>query len=110
MLYTSISANKSSGRQGIGDWPCLSLTYSGKCPFKKYIYISSKKNSKAFEVNRRAVLATRNTAVGQQSLVKFKWVMNMSPLMNGNACKDHVQATHTEAESMSKAADDVKTF
>ena len=64
-----------------------------KCSFYKSFYTSAKaNNSKAFEVNRRAVLATRNIGVGHQGLVKFTCVMSMLPPMNENAYRDHVQA------------------
>ena len=54
-----------------------------KCSFYKSIYTSAKaNNSKAFEVNRRAVLVTRTIGVGYQGLVKFACVMNMLPPMN----------------------------
>ena len=87
-----------------------------KCSFYKSFYTSDKtNNSKAFEVNRRAVLATRNIGVGHQGLVKFACVMNMLPPMNENAYRDHVQAVHDAAErvakeSMSQAANKVKEF
>ena len=87
-----------------------------KCSFYKSIYTSEKaNNSKAFEVNRRAVLATRNIGVGHQGLVKFACVMNMLPPMHENAYRDHVQAGRDAAErtakkSMSRAADTVKEF
>lgn len=87
-----------------------------KCSFCKSFYTSGKaNNSKAFEVNRRAVLATRNIGVGHQGLEKFACVMNMLPPMNENAYRDHVQAVHDAAErvakeSMSQAANRVKEF
>ena len=87
-----------------------------KCSYNKSFYTSGKtNNSKAFEVNRRAVLATRNIGVGHQGLVKFACVMNMLPPRNENAYRDHVQAVHGAAkhvatESMSRAADKVKEF
>ena len=87
-----------------------------KCSFYKSFYTSAKaNNSKAFEVNRRAVLATRNIGVGHQGLAKFACVMNMLPPMNENAYRDHVQAVRDAAErtakkSMSEAADKLKEF
>lgn len=71
--------------------------------------------SQAFEVNRRVVLATRNTGVGHQGLVKFCCVMNMLPPMHENSFQDHLKAVKNAAQtaaekSMAKAADEVKAF
>ena len=87
-----------------------------KCSFYKPFYTSGKiENGKAYEVNRRVVLATRNIGVGHQGLVKFACVMNMLPPMNENSYRDHVQAVRDAAESvatasMSRAANEVKEF
>ena len=82
----------------------------------KSFFTSGKvENGQAFEVNRRVVLATRNTGVGHQGLVKITCVMNMLPPMNENSYRDHVKVVRTAAESvalasMSKAATEVKEF
>lgn len=72
-------------------------------------------NSQAFEVNRRVVLATRNIGVDHQGLVKLCSVINILAPINENLFQDHLKAVRNAAqtapeESMSKAADEVKTF
>ena len=87
-----------------------------KCSFVKQFYTSAKvEKSRAFEVNRRIVLATRNIGVGHQGLVKFSGVMNMLSPMNENAYRDHVDAIRNAAErvakqSMVNAVEEVKGF
>ena len=81
--------------------------------YKSFSTSAEAKNSRAFEVNRRAVLATRNVGIGHQGLVRFTCAMNMLLPMNENVYRDHVQAMrdaaeHTAKKSMSKAADKVK--
>lgn len=89
---------------------------SSKCSFLQRFYTSSRvEKSKAFEVNRRIVLATRNIGVGHQGLVKFAGVMNMLSPMNENAYRDHVDAIrnaaeHTAKESMRSAVEEIKEF
>ena len=86
------------------------------CSFFQQFYTSSRtEKSKAFEVNRRIVLATRNIGVGHQGLVKFSGVMNMLSPMNENAYRDHVDAIgnaaeQTAKESMRSAAEEIKEF
>ena len=102
-------------KMGLASLLILKCT-SSKCKFEKSFYTSSKvDNSQAFEVNRRVVLATRNIGVGHQGLVKLCSVMNMLAPMNENSYQDHVKAVRNAAQtaaekSMSKAADEVKTF
>ena len=69
-------------------------------------YTSSQVNnkSKAFEANRRAVLAMRNIGIGHQGLVKFCGVMNMLAPMNANSYTGHVSAIHGAAEVVAKAS------
>ena len=56
---------------------------SHKCSYEKEFYTSETVvNGKAFEANRRAVLAARIIGIGHQGLVKFSMVMNMMPPMN----------------------------
>ena len=96
----------------------LSLKCSAlMCAYSLDFFTSSRVNntSKAFEVNRRAVLAMRNIGVGHTGLVKFCVVMNMLSLMNANACSEHVKAIHGAAEvvakeSMKSAAEEVKHY
>ena len=54
------------------------------CSYSFDVYTSNRvdNTSKAFEVNRRAVLAMRNTGIGHQGLVKFCGTMNMLPPMS----------------------------
>lgn len=80
-------------------------------------YTSSRVNnkSKAFEANRRAVLAMRNIGVGHQGLVKFCGVINMLAPMNANSYTNHVTAIRGAAEvaakgSMKSAAEETKQF
>ncbi|XP_046862956.1 uncharacterized protein LOC124456591 [Xenia sp. Carnegie-2017] len=86
------------------------------CTYSKVFYSSSRvKNSKAFEANRRSVLAMRNIGVGDQGLVKFCGVMNMLSPMNANSYNDHVMAIHGAAEvvaknSMKHAAEELNQF
>lgn len=76
---------------------------SGKCSFSKEFYTSSKiQQGKAFEANRRVVLAARNIGVGHQGLVKFCAVMNMMAPMHENSYSDHVKAIHKAAQSVTK--------
>ena len=87
-----------------------------KCGFIKRFYSSSRVGtSQAFEVNRRAVLASRNIGVGHQGLVKFAGTMNMPPPMNENAYRDILEAVKKAAQtvcqqSMTAAVDDAKRF
>ena len=60
--------------------------------------------SKAFEANRRAVLAMRNIGIGHQGLVKFCGVMNILAPMNANSYTDPVSAIHGAAEVVAKAS------
>ena len=86
------------------------------CSFFQRFYTSSRmEKSKAFEVNRRIVLATRNIGVGHQGLLKFSGVMNMLSPMNENAYRDHIDAfgnaaEQTVMESMRSAAEEIKDF
>jgi hypothetical protein len=96
----------------------LSLECSAEmCSYSMNFYTSSRVNnkSKAFEANRRAVLAMRNIGVGHQGLVKFCGAMNMLAPMNANSYTDHVTAIHGAAElvakaSMKSAAEETKQF
>ena len=89
---------------------------SHKCSFSKQFYTSSKiEKGKAFEVNRRVVLATRNIGVGHQGLVKFSAVMNMMAPMHENSYSDHVKAICNAAKtvakrSMENAVEELKEF
>ena len=79
----------------------LSLECSAEmCSYSMSFYTSSRVNnkSKAFEANRRAVLAMRNIGIGHQGLVKFCGVMNMLAPMNANSYTGHVSAIHGAAE------------
>ena len=60
------------------------------CSYFMNFYTSSWVNntSKAFEANRRVVLAMRNIGDGHQGLVKFCGVMNMLAPMNANPDHD----------------------
>ena len=84
----------------------LSLECSAEmCSYSMNFYTSSRVNnkSKAFEANRRAVLAMRNIGVGHQGLVKFCGAMNMLAPMNANS--------YTVAKaSMKSAAEETKQF
>ena len=86
------------------------------CTYSMEFNTSNRVNtSKAFEVNRRVVLAMRNIGVGHQGLVKFCGVMNMLSPMNANAYSEHVKAIHGAAEvvakdSMKSAAEGAKHF
>ena len=69
----------------------------------------------AFEVNRRIILATRNTGIGHQGLSKFAGVMNMLTPMIENSYCEHVTAIRNAAEteakrSMANAARETKEF
>ena len=99
----------------------LASQLSLKCPALMCTYsmefnTSNRVNtSKAFEVNRRVVLAMRNIGVGHQGPVKFCGVMNMLSPMNANAYSEHVKAIHGAAEvvakdSMKSAAEEAKHF
>ena len=88
-----------------------------KCSYFQNFYTSKRvdNTSKAFEVNRRAVLSMRNIGIGHQGLVKFCNIMNMLPPMNVNSYTDHIQAIHAAAkhvanDSMERAAQGVKEF
>ena len=78
---------------------------SHKCSFSKQFYTSSKiEKGKAFEVNRRVVLAARNIEV-----------MNMMPSMHKNSYSDHVKAICNAAQtvakrSMKNAVEELKEF
>ena len=73
------------------------------CKLSERFYTSSKiGGSQAFEVNRRIVLATRNTGIGHQALAKFTGVMNMPSPMNENSYRDHVAAVKNAAETVCK--------
>ena len=48
------------------------------CEFSEMFY-SSRKAGQAFEINRRAVLASQNIGVGHQSLVKLAAVLDLPP-------------------------------
>ncbi len=63
---------------------CLKISCSRFCGFSKQFYTSAR-IGQAFEVNRRAVLATRNVGVGHKGLVKLAGVLNMPQPMNKNA-------------------------
>lgn len=55
------------------------------CKYSRSFYTSGTvHNGKAFEVNRRAVLAGRNIGIGHTGLSKFAGTMNMPPPMNEN--------------------------
>ena len=85
----------------------LSLECSAEmCSYSMNFYSSSWVNnkSKAFEANRRAVLAMRNIGVGHQGLVKFCGMMKMLAPMNANSYTDHVTAIHRAAQVVAKAA------
>ena len=89
---------------------------SHKCSFSKQFYTSSKlEQGKAFEVNRRVVLAARNIGVGHQGLLKFSAVMNMMAPMHQNSYSDHVKAICNAAQnvakrSMENAVEELKEF
>ena len=72
-------------------------------------------NVKAYEVNRRAVLAAGNIGCGHLGLSKFAAVMNMMQPMKANSYSEHVTAVHAAAktaakDSMCEAAEEVKEF
>jgi hypothetical protein len=67
------------------------------CNYSRSFYTSGTvHNGKAFEVNRRAVLAGRSIGIGHRGPSKSAGTMNMPPPMNENAYRDHVVATHAE--------------
>jgi len=87
-----------------------------KCGFIKRFYSSSRVGTlQAFKVNRRIVLASRNTGVGHQGLVKFAGTVNMPPPMNENAYRDIVEAVRKATQtvcqqSMRAAVENAKSF
>ena len=92
------------------------LFLSHQFSFSKQFYTSSKiEKGKAFEVNRRVVLAARNIGVGHHGLVKFSAVMNMMTPMHENSYRDHVKAICNAAKtvakrSMENAVEELKEF
>ncbi len=84
------------------------------CKFSEMLY-SSKKAGQACEINRRAVLASRNIGVGHQGLVKLAAVLDLLPPMNKSAYKKTVDTLKDAAEivaeqSKSVAANETKEF
>ncbi|CAB4039199.1 Hypothetical predicted protein [Paramuricea clavata] len=67
------------------------------CNYLRRFYTSETvHNGKAFEVNRRAVLAGGNIGIGHRGPSKSAGTMNMPPPMNENAYRDQVVAIHAE--------------
>ena len=84
------------------------------CIYSRSFYTSrAARNGKAFEVNRRAVLAGRNIGIGHIGLSKFAGPMNMPPTMN-DVDRDHVAAINAAElvckESMNNASQQTKQF
>eukprot|EP00112_Aurelia_sp_Birch-Aquarium-sp1_P014509 Seg314.3 transcript_id=Seg314.3/GoldUCD/mRNA.D3Y31 product="hypothetical protein" protein_id=Seg314.3/GoldUCD/D3Y31 len=82
------------------------------CQFSTQFY-TSKRTGHSFEINKRAVLASRNIGVGHEGLVKFAAAMNMPPSMNANAYTDSVKhlkeaAKDVAERSMHTAASETK--
>ena len=82
--------------------------------FATQLTLGTVHNGKAFEVNRRAVLAGRNIGIGYIGLLIFAGTMNMPPPMNKNVCRDHVAAINAAElvckESMNNASQQTKQF
>ena len=73
------------------------------CKYSRSFYTSGTvQNGKAFEVNRRPVLAGRNIDIGHTGLSKFAGTIYMPPPMNENAYRDHVAAINAAAELVCK--------
>ena len=82
------------------------------CQFSTQFY-TSKRTGHSFEINKRAVLASRNIGVGLEGLVKFAAAMNMPAPMNANAYTDGVKhlkeaAKYVAERSMHRAASETK--
>ncbi|CAB4003900.1 Hypothetical predicted protein [Paramuricea clavata] len=102
---------KLEGKKGFASQMILECS-ARNCKYSRSFYTSKTVcNGKAFEVNRRDVLAGRNIGIGHRGHSKFACTMNMLPPMNENAHRDHVRAIHAAAEvvckeSMNNASDE----